>query len=260
VGLWPLQQLGIPAGLKDVAAISAGWYHVMALKRDGTVVAWGSNLSGETDVPAGLKGVTAIAAGAAPSLALKSDGTVVAWGSSFLGPNTVPPGLTGVTAIAAGSLHSLAANTLAPYTFSGFLAPVNNPNAVNMGKAGRTYPLKWQLTDKNGKFVTALDAVQSVKFKAAQCGSFTSTLTDGLKAENPGKTQLTYDAASQQYHYNWASPSAPGCYTLLLTLNTGQVHQAYFNLSDSSQEHPGHKGPGNDDREAKKPNPGHPAR
>ena len=35
---------------------------------------------GQCSVPSGLSGVTAIAAGAYHSLALKSDGTVVAWG------------------------------------------------------------------------------------------------------------------------------------------------------------------------------------
>src|SRR3954468_13581825 len=45
------------------------------------------------------------------SLALKSDGTVVAWGCESLPPPTpcqVPPGLTGVAAIAAGRAHCLA--------------------------------------------------------------------------------------------------------------------------------------------------------
>ena len=46
----------------------------------GRVVAWGSDSYGQSTVPDGLSDVTAIAAGNAHSLALKSDGTVVAWG------------------------------------------------------------------------------------------------------------------------------------------------------------------------------------
>jgi alpha-tubulin suppressor-like RCC1 family protein len=71
--------------LTGVVAIAAGGAHSLALKSDGTVVAWGSNFSGQMRVPSGLSGVVAIAAGDAHSLALKSDGTVVAWGFAGLG-------------------------------------------------------------------------------------------------------------------------------------------------------------------------------
>jgi alpha-tubulin suppressor-like RCC1 family protein len=66
-----------------VTAVAAGYFHSLALKRDGTVVAWGcggSTDSGQCGVPSGLSGVTAVAAGNVNSLALKGDGTVVAWG------------------------------------------------------------------------------------------------------------------------------------------------------------------------------------
>src|SRR5208282_5721653 len=52
-----------------------------------------------------LSNVVSIAAGDAYSLALKEDGTVVAWGHMVHGlhPATVPAGLSNVVAIAAGS-------------------------------------------------------------------------------------------------------------------------------------------------------------
>ncbi len=47
-------------------------------------------------------------AGGCHSLALQSDGTVVAWGDNRFGQTNVPPGLSNVVAIAAGYYHSLA--------------------------------------------------------------------------------------------------------------------------------------------------------
>jgi hypothetical protein len=52
--------------------------------------------------------VIAIAGGAPHALALKNDGTVVAWGNNVFGEATPPPGLNGVVAIAAGGSHNLA--------------------------------------------------------------------------------------------------------------------------------------------------------
>ena len=84
---------------------------VLALKRNGTVVAWSSNHSGETAVPEGLRNVIAIAADEHLSQALKSDGTVVAWGGNEFGQTSVPAGLSNVMAIAAGGWFSLALTT-----------------------------------------------------------------------------------------------------------------------------------------------------
>jgi Ca2+-binding RTX toxin-like protein len=60
-----------------VTAIAAGGYHNLALKEDGTVVAWGYNNDGQTNIPAGLSGVTAIAGGYFHSLALVGANEVV---------------------------------------------------------------------------------------------------------------------------------------------------------------------------------------
>jgi hypothetical protein len=91
-----------------VKSVAAGDFHTVALKNDGTVVAWGDNGAGQTTVPSGLSGVTAIAAGTSHTVALKKDGTVVAWGLNEYGETTVPSGVSGVTAIAAGTYHTVA--------------------------------------------------------------------------------------------------------------------------------------------------------
>lgn len=103
----------LPIALSNPVAIAAGKAHALALKADGTVVAWGEVRRGDVDsgqvnVPAGLKDVVAIAAGEFHNLAVRSDGTVAAWGGNAHGQIDVPSDLTDVIAIDAGADDSLA--------------------------------------------------------------------------------------------------------------------------------------------------------
>ena len=91
---------------KDFVAIAAGWDHSLALRKDGSIVAWDTTGVGQTNAPSGTDFV-AIAAGEWHSLALRKDGSIVAWGNHEYGQTNVPAGKDFI-AIAAGGKHSLA--------------------------------------------------------------------------------------------------------------------------------------------------------
>lgn len=113
---------------------ATGGVHVCALRADGFVMCWGSNLSGEIgdgtfvtprrspSAVGGLSEVDQIAIGSDHSCALKKDGTVLCWGFNFSGElgdgtttnrntPTAVPGLSGVARLFAGHNHTCAIKT-----------------------------------------------------------------------------------------------------------------------------------------------------
>lgn len=117
-----------PNPITGVKAIAAGGR--LALTQDGSVLAWGSNDSGQLGdgtiisrtTPVwvrGLFGVKFIAAGASHSIAIKQNGTIWTWGynnGGRLGDGTTTdrhspvkvPGLTGMIGAAGGGGHTIA--------------------------------------------------------------------------------------------------------------------------------------------------------
>lgn len=102
----------VPTGLSGVVSVSSGNGFTLALKNDGTVVAWGDDSTGQVTGAAGLANITAISAGSGTGqgfgLALQSNGTVVAWGDNSTGQTNIPAGLIDVTSISAGYGFGLA--------------------------------------------------------------------------------------------------------------------------------------------------------
>lgn len=88
---------GAVTGLSDVVKVAGGREHVLALRSDGTVMAWGHNdkgqvgdgtttaIRGEPVSVAGLANVKDIGTGHYHSLAVRTDGTVWVWGFNSLG-------------------------------------------------------------------------------------------------------------------------------------------------------------------------------
>lgn len=96
-----------PQGLDRVIEVDAAPLHTVALRADGTVVAWGDNHFNQCDVPAGLRNVVHVTTGGTHCLALKSDGTLAAWGDK--GAIYAPPkGLKNVVGVDEGEAHSVA--------------------------------------------------------------------------------------------------------------------------------------------------------
>ena len=114
-----------------VKSISAGYAHTLALLKDGSVYAWGSNKYGRLgnnvcescSAPIkveGLSGIKSVSAGLNHSLALSRDGSVYAWGRNVYGqlgdgtcidsfiPVYCVEGLPKIESISAGYVHSLA--------------------------------------------------------------------------------------------------------------------------------------------------------
>ena len=69
------------SSLSNVAAVSVGQYHYLALRKDGSVIAGGNNTYNQSVVPSGLSGVRRVRAHNNSSWAIKSNNTAVGWGS-----------------------------------------------------------------------------------------------------------------------------------------------------------------------------------
>jgi hypothetical protein len=62
--------------LNGVVAVAAGAQHSVALKAEGSLVAWGANGNGQCDIPPGVTNAVLIATGHSHTVALVNDGAL----------------------------------------------------------------------------------------------------------------------------------------------------------------------------------------
>jgi hypothetical protein len=112
------------------------------------------------------------------------------------------------------------------YDFSGFFAPVDNPDVMNRIQAGSAVPVKFGLAGDQG-----LDIFAEGYPRSRLIGCDSAAPVDNIEQTvSAGESGLTYDATADQYTYVWKTSKAWGatCRQLVAKLDDGTVHQANF--------------------------------
>jgi len=144
--------------------------------------------------------------------------------------STFAPGTTTVTCTATDAHGNSVTKTFTvtvSFGWNGFFQPVDNNGVFNVIKGGQSVPLKWNVPNGSGGWISSLAIVQSTRQVEVACGG--SAVTDVVEATSTGGTSLRYDTTANQYIYNWQSPkTASKCYRVTVTLTDGSKHEALF--------------------------------
>jgi hypothetical protein len=123
--------------------------------------------------------------------------------------------------------------TLAPYSFTGFFAPVNKYDPAhpvwNTVNSGQAIPVKFSLGGNKGLdiFWSGYPASQNVPCDgSAPIDPIEQTVT-------AGQSSLTYDSASGQYNYVWKTekPWSGTCRQFVIKFKDGSYQRANFKFT-----------------------------
>jgi len=237
--------------------VSAGNYHTCALTVSGAVDCWGFNNYGQAEDQPGPFGpyvpgsdttppvvaVTGVSDGAIYTLSavpqagcsttdadsgVATEATLSLSGGTALGVGSFTATCSGAVDNAGNQADPVSVSYTVTFQFTGFTAPVDNPDVLNVAKAGQTVPLKWRLTDAAGNPVTELAEV-GVSVVALACEQ--GETPDPIEEYAEGDSGLQ-NLGDGYYQWNWKTPRGYSglCKTLELDLGegAGYEHLALF--------------------------------
>jgi hypothetical protein len=114
---------------------------------------------------------------------------------------------------------------------STFFPPVDDLPVLNEVNAGRAIPVKFSLGGDQGLDIFDAGYPRS---EAVNCDDIAHAQVDGVEETlTAGSSSLTYDAASDRYHYVWKTeqPWAGRCRQFVMKLKDGSIHRANFRFN-----------------------------
>ncbi|TAM50104.1 MAG: hypothetical protein EPN53_07685 [Acidobacteria bacterium] len=159
--------------------------------------------------------------------------------------SSLAPGVHSITAAYGGDANFLPSSSSTvvegvTYIFIGFLTPLttagtlSSPTFSGSANLGNAIPIKWQLTDGGGHYITSLTSMTSlVAVLNVGCPGTPGTKSVVLYAPTSGATggsTFRYDSSNNQFIFNWdtssVSSTGTGCYTIVLQLADGSAAKA----------------------------------
>ncbi|WP_079506043.1 PxKF domain-containing protein [Mesobacillus jeotgali] len=128
----------------------------------------------------------------------------------------------------AGNIETQEFTYTVEYNFGGVLQPINS-NGSSIFKAGSTVPVKFQLTDFSGAYVSSANASISIaKVNESVQGTVTESIV--TSTANTGN-EFRYDPAANQYIYNLSTKGlSTGTYLITVKLDDKTAYTVKMSL------------------------------
>jgi hypothetical protein len=191
-------------------------------------------------------------AGAPTGTVTFKDGTTtlgtaaLAGGKATLSTSMLSAGSHSITAVYGGDANFFGSTSgiltqSVGYRFTGFISPLatagtySSPTFSGSFNLTRGVPIKWQLQDASGTYLSDLSTTRLLQAVAnVGCPGTPGTQTILLYSPTTGaKGGSTFRSGSNQFIFNWdtSSGTAPGCYTLVLQLADGSQRATIVQLN-----------------------------
>jgi hypothetical protein len=131
---------------------------------------------------------------------------------------------TNAAGLTASRTHSFTVEST--FNFGGFQAPISLPPTLNLVTRGSLVPIRWQLPDGRGGFITSPASFSSATVGSLSCNGAPSV---PLNDTAVGPAGISFDAATSSFVYNWQTSSSwTGCRKLTIKLKDNSTHELRF--------------------------------